>query len=136
MLLGTASPMRSTALGRHVLKTHQLDEQQHMGKYIAPGKNTRPRTLPFRCGIIMVNRQGAAMVELQSHHQNKGPTLDGEYRLVANERAEFIGLQRASNGETRIATSLEDGIAMATKHPQSGILVSIHGTPAPLTLIA
>ena len=42
-----------------------------------------------------------------------------------NERAEFIGLQRASNGETRIATSLEDGIAMATKHPQSGILVSI-----------
>ena len=75
-----------------------------------------------------------AMVELQSHHQNKGPTLDGEYRLVANERAEFIGLQRASNGETRIATSLEDGIAMATKHPQSGILVSINGAPPPFNV--
>lgn len=134
MLLGTASPMRSTALGRHVLKTHQLDEQQHMGKYIAPGKKYPTPHAAFPVWDNNGKPAGAAMVELQSHHQNKGPTLDGEYRLVANERAEFIGLQRASNGETRIATSLEDGIAMATKHPQSGILVSIHGTPAPFNV--
>lgn len=71
MLLGTASPMRSTALGRHVLKTHQLDEQQHMGKYIAPGKKYPTPHAAFPVWDNNGKPAGAAMVELQSHHQNK-----------------------------------------------------------------
>ena len=130
-LMNDASPMRSTALGRHVLKTQKLDEQQHMGKYIAPGKKYPTPHTAFPAWDKNGKVAGAAMVELRSHAENSGPTFNNEYRLVSNERAEFIGIQRASNGETHIATSFEEGIKLAAAHPQSGILVSINGENNP-----
>lgn len=133
-LMNNASPMRSTALGRHVLKTHELNEQQHMGKHIAPGKKYPTPHAALPVWDNNGKQAGAAMVELRSHAGDKGPTLNKEFRLVANERAEFIGLQRASNGETRIASSLEEGIKLAAAHPQSGILVSINGANTPHNL--
>ncbi|ARW85439.1 conjugative transfer relaxase/helicase TraI [Aeromonas salmonicida] len=133
-LMANASPMRATALGRHVLKTHQLDEQQHMGKYIAPGKKYPTPHAAFPVWDKNGKQAGAVMVELRSLAENKGPTLNDDFRLVANDRAEFIGLQRASNGETRIAPSLEQGIKLAAVHPQSGILVSINGETNPFNV--
>ena len=74
------------------------------------------------------------MVELRHRADQPGPRLADDYRLVSNEQAAFIGLQRASNGETRIATSLDEGIALAAAHPNSGVLVSINGDMHPHNL--
>ncbi|MBW3808226.1 conjugative transfer relaxase/helicase TraI [Aeromonas jandaei] len=133
-LMGNASPMRATALGRHVLKSHALDEQQHMGKYIAPGKKYPTPHAAFPTWDNNGKPSGAAMVELRHRADQPGPRLADDYRLVSNEQAAFIGLQRASNGETRIATSLDEGIALAAAHPKSGVLVSINGDMHPHNL--
>jgi hypothetical protein len=133
-LMGNSSPMRATALGRHVLKSHTLDEQPHMGKYIAPGKKYPTPHAAFPTWDNNGKPSGAAMVELRHRADQPGPRLADDYRLVSNEQAAFIGLQRASNGETRIATSLDEGIALAAAHPKSGVLVSINGDMHPHNL--
>lgn len=133
-LMKNASPMRATALGRSVLKTHSLDEQLHMGKYIAPGKKYPTPHAALPTWDNNGKQTGAAMIELRSNSSDKGPTLSKDYRLVSSEDAQFIGLQRSKNGQTVISSSLYDGLKIAAEHPESGVLVSINGEKNPYNL--
>ncbi|WP_438403908.1 conjugative transfer relaxase/helicase TraI domain-containing protein, partial [Aeromonas veronii] len=101
---------------------------------IAPGEKYPTPHAAFPTWDNNGKTSGAAMVELRHRADQPGPRLADDYRLVSNEQAAFIGLQRASNGETRIARSLGEGITLAAAHPHSGILVSINGDMHPNNL--
>ncbi len=51
--------------------------------------------------------------------------------MLGSERAQFVALQASANQETRLATSMKAGIALAARYSHSGVVVRLQGEGVP-----
>lgn len=54
--------------------------------------------------------------------------------MLGGDDARFAGLQVSRNGDTHVAGSMPEGLALAHQHPESGVLVRLAGEGTPHNL--
>lgn len=133
-LLSTATPLADTALGRKLLQTSGLDAGESMAKFIAPGKKYPQPHVALPVWDGNGKRAGVYLDEVRFMQQGGGAWLDGAPRVMGGDDARFAGLQVSRNGDTHVAGSMPEGLALASQHPDSGVLVRLSGEGAPHNL--
>jgi len=133
-LLSTATPLADTALGRKLLQTSGLDAGESMAKFIAPGKKYPAPHVALPVWDSNGKRAGVYLDEVRTMAQGGGAWLDGAPRVMGSDDARFAGLQVSRNGDTHVAGSMPEGLALAHQHPDSGVLVRLSGEGAPHNL--
>ncbi|QLK63909.1 conjugative transfer relaxase/helicase TraI (plasmid) [Enterobacteriaceae bacterium Kacie_13] len=133
-LLSTATPLADTALGRKLLQTSGLDNGESMAKFIAPGKKYPQPHIALPVWDSNGKRAGVYLDEVRNMPQGGGAWLDGAPRVMGNDDARFAGLQVSRNGDTHVAGSMAEGLALAHQHPDSGVLVRLAGEGTPHNL--
>lgn len=123
-LLGTAKPLGEVAAGRAVLRQAGLSQDSTMARFISPGrKYPQPHV-----ALPAFDKNGkSAGVWLSSLLPGDGQMrgLSGEGRVMGNGEAEFAGLQLSRNGESLLASNMEEAVRLAREHPQSGVVVRL-----------
>uniref|UniRef100_UPI00286D7155 conjugative transfer relaxase/helicase TraI domain-containing protein n=1 Tax=Rahnella variigena TaxID=574964 RepID=UPI00286D7155 len=79
-------------------------------------------------------RAGVYLDEVRFMPQGGGAWLDGAPRIMGSDDARFAGLQVSRNGDTHVAGSMAEGLALAHQHPENGVLVRLAGEGTPHNL--
>ncbi|WP_314723314.1 conjugative transfer relaxase/helicase TraI [Rahnella variigena] len=133
-LLSTATPLQDTPLGRKLLQTSGVAAGESMAKFIAPGKKYPQPHIALPVWDSNGKRAGVYLDEVRFMPQGGGAWLDGAPRVMGSDDARFAGLQASRNGDTHVAGSMPEGLAIAHQHPDSGVLVRLSGEGTPHNL--
>lgn len=133
-LLSTATPLQDTPLGRKLLQTSGVEAGESMAKFIAPGKKYPQPHIALPVWDSNGKRAGVYLDEVRFMPQGGGAWLDGAPRVMGSDDARFAGLQVSRNGDTHVAGSMPEGLAIAHQHPDSGVLVRLSGEGTPHNL--
>lgn len=133
-LLSTATPLQDTPLGRKLLQTSGLDAGESMARFIAPGKKYPQPHVALPVWDSNGRRAGVYLDEVRFMSQGGGAWLGGTPRVMGSDDARFAGLQVSRNGDTHVAGSIAEGLALAHQHPESGVLVRLSGEGTPHNL--
>ncbi|THD53488.1 conjugative transfer relaxase/helicase TraI [Enterobacteriaceae bacterium ML5] len=133
-LLSTATPLQDTPLGRKLLQTSGVEAGESMAKFIAPGKKYPQPHIALPVWDSNGKRAGVYLDEVRFMPQGGGAWLDGAPRVMGSDDARFAGLQASRNGDTHVAGSMPEGLAIAHQHPDSGVLVRLSGEGTPHNL--
>lgn len=129
-LYGKASSLSDNALGRAVLRGSQLTGDT-LAHYVSPGKKyPQPHAM-----LPMYDANGkpagawlAPLVDTQGKSVGGLPT---QGRVLGSDSAQFVALQASRNNETRLAGTMQDGIRLAARYPDSGVVVRLQGDDVP-----
>ncbi|PKE28134.1 conjugative transfer relaxase/helicase TraI [Rahnella sp. AA] len=130
-LLSTATPLQDTPLGRKLLQTSGVEAGESMAKFIAPGKKYPQPHIALPVWDSNGKRAGVYLDEVRFMPQGGGAWLDGAPRVMGSDDARFAGLQVSRNGDTHVAGNIQEGLALARQHPDSGVLVRLSGSGIP-----
>lgn len=133
-LLSTATPLQDTPLGRKLLQTSGVEAGESMAKFIAPGKKYPQPHIALPVWDSNGKRAGVYLDEVRFMPQGGGAWLDGAPRVMGSDDARFAGLQVSRNGDTHVAGNIQEGLALARQHPDSGVLVRLTGSGIPHNL--
>ncbi|WP_447867711.1 conjugative transfer relaxase/helicase TraI [Rahnella bonaserana] len=133
-LLSTATPLQDTPLGRKLLQTSGVEGGESMAKFIAPGKKYPQPHIALPVWDSNGKRAGVYLDEVRFMPQGGGAWLDGAPRIMGSDDARFAGLQVSRNGDTHVAGNIQEGLALARQHPDSGVLVRLSGSGIPHNL--
>lgn len=133
-LLSTATPLQDTPLGRKLLQTSGVEAGESMAKFIAPGKKYPEPHIALPVWDSNGKRAGVYLDEVRFMSQGGGAWLDGAPRIMGSDDARFAGLQASRNGDTHVAGSMPEGLAIAHQHPDRGVLVRLSGEGTPHNL--
>ncbi|MEN4128679.1 conjugative transfer relaxase/helicase TraI [Serratia marcescens] len=125
-LYGKASSLSENALGRAVLRGSQLTGDT-LAHYVSPGKKyTQPHAM-----LPMYDANGKpAGAWLAPLADTQGKSVGGlptQGRVFGSDSAQFVALQGSRNNETRLAGTMQDGIRLAARYPDSGVVVRLQG---------
>ncbi|EBC2122857.1 hypothetical protein CWD08_26310, partial [Salmonella enterica] len=130
-LFGSARELRDVAAGRAVLRQAGLAQGNSMARFIAPGKKY-PQ--PY-VALPAFDRNGKpAGIWLNTLGTDDGAGLrgfSGEGRVKGSEDAQFVALQGSRNGESLLATDMQEGVKIARENPDSGVVVQLSGEGRP-----
>ncbi|MDQ9544558.1 conjugative transfer relaxase/helicase TraI [Serratia marcescens] len=129
-LYGKAVPLSDNALGRAVLRGSQLTGDT-LAHYVSPGKKyPQPHAM-----LPMYDANGkpagawlAPLADIQGKSVGGLPT---QGRVFGSDSAQFVALQGSRNNETRLAGTMQDGIRLAARYPDSGVVVRLQGDGVP-----
>ena len=129
-LYGKASSLSENALGRAVLRGSQLTGDT-LAHYVSPGKKyPQPHAM-----LPMYDANGkAAGAWLAPLADTQGKSVGGlptQGRVLGSDSAQFVALQGSRNNETRLAGTMQDGIRLAARYPDSGVVVRLQGDDVP-----
>ncbi|AIM24249.1 conjugative transfer relaxase/helicase TraI [Serratia sp. SCBI] len=129
-LYGKASSLSENALGRAVLRGSQLTGDT-LAHYVSPGKKyTQPHAM-----LPMYDANGKpAGAWLAPLADTQGKSVGGlptQGRVFGSDSAQFVALQGSRNNETRLAGTMQDGIRLAARYPDSGVVVRLQGDDVP-----
>ncbi|BEM90430.1 conjugal transfer protein TraI (plasmid) [Serratia marcescens] len=129
-LYGKASSLSDNALGRAVLRGSQLTGDT-LAHYVSPGKKyPQPHAM-----LPMYDANGkAAGAWLAPLTDTQGKSVGGlptQGRVLGSDSAQFVALQGSRNNETRLAGTMQDGIRLAARYPDSGVVVRLQGDGVP-----
>lgn len=133
-LLSTATPLQDTPLGRKLLQTSGVEAGESMAKFIAPGKKYPQPHIALPVWDSNGKRAGVYLDEMRFMPQGGGAWLDGAPRVMGSDDARFAGLQVSRNGDTHVSGNIQEGLALARQHPDSGVLVRLSGSGIPHNL--
>jgi conjugative transfer relaxase protein TraI len=129
-LYGKAVSLSDNALGRAVLRGSQLTGDT-LAHYVSPGKKyPQPHAM-----LPMYDANGKAagawlapLADTQGKSVGRLPT---QGRVLGSDSAQFVALQGSRNNETRLAGTMQDGIRLAARYPDSGVVVRLQGDDVP-----
>ncbi|WP_164141857.1 conjugative transfer relaxase/helicase TraI [Serratia marcescens] len=129
-LYGKAVSLSDNALGRAVLRDSQLTGDT-LAHYVSPGKKyPQPHAM-----LPMYDANGkAAGAWLAPLADTQGKSVGGlptQGRVLGSDSAQFVALQGSRNNETRLAGTMQDGIRLAARYPDSGVVVRLQGDEVP-----
>ncbi|WP_274851831.1 conjugative transfer relaxase/helicase TraI domain-containing protein, partial [Serratia marcescens] len=129
-LYGKAVSLSDNALGRAVLRGSQLTGDT-LAHYVSPGKKyPQPHAM-----LPMYDANGkAAGAWLAPLADTQGKSVGGlptQGRVLGSDSAQFVALQGSRNNETRLAGTMQDGIRLAARYPDSGVVVRLQGDDVP-----
>lgn len=129
-LYGKAVSLSDNALGRAVLRGSQLTGDT-LAHYVSPGKKyPQPHAM-----LPMYDANGkAAGAWLAPLADTQGKSVGGlptQGRMLGSDSAQFVALQGSRNNETRLAGTMQDGIRLAARYPDSGVVVRLQGDDVP-----
>ncbi|WP_440531284.1 conjugative transfer relaxase/helicase TraI [Serratia ureilytica] len=129
-LYGKAVSLSDNALGRAVLRGSQLTGDT-LAHYVSPGKKyPQPHAM-----LPMYDANGkAAGAWLAPLADTQGKSVGGlptQGRVLGSDSAQFVALQASRNNETRLAGTMQDGIRLAARYPDSGVVVRLQGDDVP-----
>lgn len=130
-LMRQATPLPEVAVGRALLKQSGLQEGQSLARFIAPG-----RKYPQPHVALPAFDQNGKSVGVWLAPMTQGESLDvnalsTEGRVFGSEEAQFVALQASRNGENQLATTMREGVTLAARHPESGVVVRLSGDGRP-----
>ncbi|HGM6668088.1 TPA: conjugative transfer relaxase/helicase TraI [Serratia marcescens] len=129
-LYGKAVPLSDNALGRAVLRGSQLTGDT-LAHYVSPGKKyPQPHAM---LPIYDANGKpaGAWLAPLADTQGKSVGGLPTQGRVFGSDSAQFVALQGSRNNETRLAGTMQDGIRLAARYPDSGVVVRLQGDDVP-----
>jgi len=129
-LYSKAVSLSDNALGRAVLRGSQLTGDT-LAHYVSPGKKyPQPHAM-----LPMYDANGkAAGAWLAPLADTQGKSVGGlptQGRVLGSDSAQFVALQASRNNETRLAGTMQDGIRLAARYPDSGVVVRLQGDDVP-----
>lgn len=129
-LYGKAVSLSDNALGRAVLRGSQLTGGT-LAHYVSPGnKYPQPHAM-----LPMYDANGKpAGAWLAPLADTQGKSVGGlptQGRVLGSDSAQFVALQASRNNETRLAGTMQDGIRLAARYPDSGVVVRLQGDDVP-----
>lgn len=129
-LYGKAVSLSDNSLGRAVLRGSQLTGDT-LAHYVSPGKKyPQPHAM-----LPMYDANGkAAGAWLAPLADTQGKSVGGlptQGRVLGSDSAQFVALQASRNNEIRLAGTMQDGIRLAARYPDSGVVVRLQGDDVP-----
>nr|WP_282437023.1 conjugative transfer relaxase/helicase TraI domain-containing protein [Serratia surfactantfaciens] len=129
-LYGKAVPLSENALGRAVLRGSQLTGDT-LAHYVSPGKKYPQPHAMLPMYDANGKPAGAWLAPLADTQGKSVGGLPTQGRVFGSESAQFVALQGSRNNETRLAVTMQDGIRLAARYPDSGVVVRLQGDDVP-----
>lgn len=130
-LLAQAVPLSAVAAGRAVLKQDGLDAGTSLARFVAPGRKYPQPHVAFPAFDENGKAAGAWLSSLSHGDKPVAVVLPREGRLFGSTAARFVALQASRNGESRLAAGIEEGVKLAARFPDAGIVVRLQGEGVP-----
>lgn len=130
-LMGQARPLQDVAAGRALLRQAGMQDGQSLARFISPGRKYPQPHVALPAFDRNGKSAGVWLNPLTQKDSLYSGELTSEGRIFGSDDAQFIALQASRNGESRLAADMRDGVALAASHPDSGIVVRIHGEGRP-----
>ncbi|TDN51480.1 conjugative transfer relaxase/helicase TraI [Scandinavium goeteborgense] len=127
-ILAWSSPLSQSALGRRVLSENGL-EGDSFARFVAPVKKYPAPHVALPVWSTNGRDAGVLLTEIRLDENDRrlAVVTADDSRLLGGEQAQFAGLQRSRNGDTLVASSVEQGMALAQHHPDSGVVIQLSG---------
>ncbi|BEM95205.1 conjugal transfer protein TraI (plasmid) [Serratia marcescens] len=129
-LYGKAVPLSENALGRAVLRGSQLTGDT-LAHYVSPGKKYPQPHAMLPMYDANGKPAGAWLAPLADTQGKSVGGLPTQGRVLGSDSAQFVALQGSRNNETRLAGTMQDGIRLAARYPDSGVVVRLQGDDVP-----
>jgi len=129
-LYGKAVPLSENALGRAVLRGSQLTGDT-LAHYVSPGKKYPQPHAMLPMYDANGKPAGAWLAPLADTQGKSVGGLPTQGRVLGSDSAQFVVLQASRNNETRLAGTMQDGIRLAARYPDSGVVVRLQGDDVP-----
>ncbi len=129
-LYGKAVPLSDNALGRAVLRGSQLTGDT-LAHYVSPGKKYPQPHAMLPMYDANGKPAGAWLAPLADTQGKSVGGLPTQGRVLGSDSAQFVALQASRNNETRLAVTMQDGIRLAARYPDSGVVVRLQGDDVP-----
>ncbi|HCU0429613.1 TPA: conjugative transfer relaxase/helicase TraI [Serratia marcescens] len=129
-LYGKAEPLAGNALGRAVLRGSQLTGDT-LAHYVSPGKKYPQPHAMLPMYDANGKPAGAWLAPLADTQGKSVGGLPTQGRVLGSDSAQFVALQGSRNNETRLAGTMQDGIRLAARYPDSGVVVRLQGDDVP-----
>lgn len=129
-LYGKAVSLSDNALGRAVLRGSQLTGDT-LAHYVSPGKKYPQPHAMLPMYDANGKPAGAWLAPLADTQGKSVGGLPTQGRVFGSDSAQFVALQGSRNNETRLAGTMQDGIRLAARYPDSGVVVRLQGDGVP-----
>lgn len=129
-LYGKAVSLSDNALGRAVLRGSQLTGDT-LAHYVSPGKKYPQPHAMLPMYDANGKPAGAWLAKLTDTQGKSVGGLPTQGRVFGSDSAQFVALQASRNNETRLAGTMQDGIRLAARYPDSGVVVRLQGDDVP-----
>ncbi|CAI1201640.1 conjugative transfer relaxase/helicase TraI [Serratia marcescens] len=129
-LYGKAVSLSDNALGRAVLRGSQLTGDT-LAHYVSPGKKYPQPHAMLPMYDANGKPAGAWLAPLADTQGKSVGGLPTQGRVFGSDSAQFVALQGSRNNETRLAGTMQDGIRLAARYPDSGVVVRLQGDDVP-----
>ncbi len=129
-LYGKAVSLSENALGRAVLRGSQLTGDT-LAHYVSPGKKYPQPHAMLPMYDANGKPAGAWLAPLADTQGKSVGGLPTQGRVFGSDSAQFVALQASRNNETRLAGTMQDGILLAARYPDSGVVVRLQGDDVP-----
>ncbi|MGF2656355.1 conjugative transfer relaxase/helicase TraI [Serratia marcescens] len=129
-LYGKAVSLSENALGRAVLRGSQLTGDT-LAHYVSPGKKYPQPHAMLPMYDANGKPAGAWLAPLADTQGKSVGGLPTQGRVLGSDSAQFVALQGSRNNETRLAGTMQDGIRLAARYPDSGVVVRLQGDDVP-----
>lgn len=129
-LYGKAVSLSDNALGRAVLRGSQLTGDT-LAHYVSPGKKYPQPHAMLPMYDANGKPTGAWLAPLADTQGKSVGGLPTQGRVFGSDSAQFVALQGSRNNETRLAGTMQDGIRLAARYPDSGVVVRLQGDDVP-----
>ncbi|HED2503890.1 TPA: conjugative transfer relaxase/helicase TraI [Serratia marcescens] len=129
-LYGKAEPLAGNALGRAVLRGSGLTGDT-LAHYVSPGKKYPQPHAMLPMYDANGKPAGAWLAPLADTQGKSVGGLPTQGRVFGSDSAQFVALQGSRNNETRLAGTMQDGIRLAARYPDSGVVVRLLGDDVP-----
>ena len=127
-ILSWSAPLSKSALGRKILSENGLSGDSQ-ARFVAPMKKYPSPHVALPVWSANGREAGVLLTEIrldENDYRLAIATAD-DSRLLGGGEAQFAGLQRSHNGETLVASSVEQGLQLARHYPQSGVVIQLSG---------
>ncbi len=129
-LYGKAVPLSENALGRAVMRDSQLTGDT-LAHYVSSGKKYPQPHAMLPMYDANGKPAGAWLAPLADTQGKSVGGLPTQGRVFGSDSAQFVALQGSRNNETRLAGTMQDGIRLAARYPDSGVVVRLQGDDVP-----
>lgn len=130
-LMRQATPLPEVAVGRALLKQSGLHEGQSLARFIAPGRKYPQPHVALPAFDQNGKSAGVWLAPMTQGESLDVNVLSTEGRVFGSEEAQFVALQASRNGENQLATTMREGVTLAARHPESGVVVRLSGDGRP-----
>lgn len=135
-LMRQATPLPEVAVGRALLKQSGLQEGQSLARFIAPDRKYPQPHVALPAFDQNGKSAGVWLAPMTQGESLDVNALSTEGRVFGSEEAQFVALQASRNGENQLATTMREGVTLAARHPDSGVVVRLSGDGRPWNPVA